>query len=74
MELEQLRGETIHYEVLEPVVYDYGKTGHYCPECNALLTTCPCSLGCPRSDTCEDFQMHFSGGEAWCPVDKEMKE
>jgi len=73
MEETQLREEMIRYDVLEPVVYDYGKTGHICPECEALLTTVPCTTSCPYSLTCEDFQQHFAGGVAWCPVEKEIR-
>lgn len=74
MEETQLRGEMIRYDALEPVVIDYGRSAHVCPECMTLLTTVPCTMSCPHCLTCEDFQQHVAGGVAWCPVEKELKE
>lgn len=75
MEEQQMREETMYREpVYDVVVYDYGKTGHICPECGTLLTTCPCTDSCPYAEMCEDYQQHWSAGQVWCVVEKEMKE
>jgi len=74
LEEQQLREEIYGEPVYDVFVYDYGKVAHTCPECNCALTTVPCSTSCPYALTCEDFEQHWSAGQAWCPIEKEMKE
>ena len=81
MDDAQLRGDTlgrntfvdepVDEPVLDPFVYDYGKSGHKCPSCDIGLSTVECTPLCPHSRTCEDFQAHHSAGAFWCPIDKE---
>ena len=58
-------------EPLEPIVYDFGRVGHECPECGIGLSTVRCSDSCPHYLTCEDAEQHVAAGESWCPIEKE---